>query len=121
MWSCQCTHNSSTNTTARCTGIDDLASLVYKEPGLLDLDAGTAVASMVALVQSFPNRDVLAMVAAEPRLMVLPDLEQRMESTLSMLKEIHPSHSIEVVRDIVQVRHIDENLWDSLLIDNCVA
>lgn len=83
--------------------MDGLAQLVYKDPSILEVDATTAVAAVVQLVEAFPDRDILDMVANMPQLITLPDLKDRIRRTLGKLREIHPSGSIDVVQDIVQV------------------
>ncbi|KAF8070915.1 TPS5 [Scenedesmus sp. PABB004] len=76
----------------------DAAAMVAAEPRLLLTSSAQLVEALVTLVLGLPpGRDVAAVAAECPKLLVLDDLPRRLRAAERKLVELHPSHSPEVV------------------------
>jgi hypothetical protein len=79
----------------------DVAQLVYRESGLLFSPAPLLVNNLVVLIQ-LGFRDVVAMVAKQPGLLLLEDLAGSVGRALDKLVAVHPSRSRRVAADLLE-------------------
>jgi hypothetical protein len=79
----------------------DIGSLTAKDPHLLDADVNTALINMIALVEAFPGKDIMPVLAKQPKLMWTDDLRPRIRRTADHLLRLHPSKDSSVVTEII--------------------
>jgi len=79
----------------------DIASMAAKDVGLLDADINTALLNMICLVEAFPGRDVMSLLARQPRLLWAADMRERVPRVFEKLISLHPSGDVGVVREII--------------------
>eukprot|EP00955_Chlamydomonas_euryale_P067833 359944-Chlamydomonas_euryale.AAC.1 len=82
----------------------DVASMAAKDPGLLDADINTCLLNVITLVEAFPGRDVMTLLARQPRLLLVPDMRERVPRIFNKLLELHPSGELSVVSNISGMR-----------------
>lgn len=79
----------------------DIAGMAVKDSGLLEADINGALVNLVCLVEAFPGRDLVQLVARQPRLLWAENLRGRVQRVFDQLFTLHPSKDIAVVREIV--------------------
>lgn len=76
----------------------DIASWALRDSRLLDItDMNTALLNMICLVEAFPGRDIVMLLARQPRLLWCEDLRERVSRVFHKLQDLHPSKDEAVV------------------------
>lgn len=99
----------------------DIASLASKDPQLLDVDMNTALMNMICLVEAFPGKDIMLLLARQPRLLWCDDLRDRVARVHKKLFQLHPSKDVSVIREIIvenpELLYRMDYYMDAMLLD----